>query len=74
MSSESYIEPSQLTVIKRLGEGAFATVDLCWVTRPGQGQKLQAAVKRLKPEIFTQQEDLAAFIKEADLLRKMRHR
>ena len=30
VAGDVYIEPSDLTVVKRLGEGAFATVDQAW--------------------------------------------
>ncbi len=60
------------------GEGAFATVEKCeFSPTSGNGQvagrKQVVAVKRLKPEITSDPQELQAFMHECSLLRKLRH-
>lgn len=74
MSGEIYIEPSQLQRVKKLGAGAFATVDKCWYTPADGGQKCLVAVKRLRPELFKEPAQFELFCKEVALMRKLRHR
>lgn len=72
MSECAFIAPGDLKTIRRLGEGAFATVDLC-IYSSSQGQLCPVAVKRLKPDVFKIQTDLQCFLNEARLLQKLRH-
>eukprot|EP00883_Tetradesmus_obliquus_P000915 jgi/Sobl393_1/10984/SZX65083.1 len=70
---EAVIDPSCLTSIKVLGEGAFAKVELAWYQPPGSASRVQVAVKRLKPELYNAA-DLQLFAKEVALMRKLSHR
>ncbi len=60
--------------IARLGEGAFAVVEKAWYTPPGGGTKYVVAVKRLKPQMFENDEEFAMFVAEVALMRKLSHR
>lgn len=48
------------------GEGAFAVVELCTYTpkAPSNRKPMKVAVKKLKPEIVDQDEDLKSFMAE----------
>lgn len=73
MQTPAAIRPDQLSTIKVLGQGAFARVDACMYTPDGGGKPYIVAVKRLKLELFRNQEDLDLFLKEVELMRKLRH-
>ncbi|KAK9918987.1 hypothetical protein WJX75_008520 [Coccomyxa subellipsoidea] len=73
MTEDSHIDPSSLLKVKDLGEGAFATVDLCKYKTPTGGEVL-VAVKRLRPSIIKNKEELHNFVEETKLLRKLQHR
>ncbi len=53
---------------RRLGQGSFATVEE-YVLR---GQRV--AVKRLRPELFADQEEIKCFVTEGITLAKLDHR
>lgn len=69
---DAFITSDQLVPVKVIGQGAFATVEKCEYV-VADGMRCPVAVKRLKPELFEQQEDVESFAKEAELLRKIRH-
>ncbi|CAL8471285.1 g10827 [Coccomyxa elongata] len=73
MTVDSHIEPSSLTKVRDLGGGAFATVELCKYRPPTGGETL-VAVKRLRPSIIKNKEELHNFVEETKLLRKLQHR
>ena len=77
----SYMKPNDgdevdadlLVKVKVLGEGAFATVELCrMASETGDKAKL-VAVKRLKPELVKNPEDLQCFVAECSTLRELSH-
>lgn len=76
MGGANDIRPADLKVLKRLGAGAFAVVESALYspegTAPGEGRMV--VVKRLKPEIVKHELDLANFINEVALLRKLSHK
>lgn len=61
---QNEIDASELTLVKKLGEGAFATVEQCLYTPKSGARPVMVAVKKLKPEIVSHPEDLASFIAE----------
>ena len=56
-----------LAQVKHLGDGAFASVDECAL----RGQRV--AVKRLKPELFSNDTELANFVTEGTTIAKLSH-
>ena len=63
-----HVYPSQTTAqVKHLGDGAFASVDECAL----RGQRV--AVKRLKPELFSNDTELANFVTEGITIAKLHH-
>ncbi|GFH29522.1 protein kinase domain-containing protein [Haematococcus lacustris] len=72
--STNEITLKQLRTIKVLGEGAFATVELCeYTATPGQCSRM-VAVKKLKPAALASPEDLKSFQTEVALMRKLKHK
>jgi serine/threonine protein kinase len=80
----SYVPPSALRRVRRLGEGGFATVELCdLLTAPlpsppkedrhQQRNYLQVAVKRLRPHLVETRRQFETFAAEVSLLRRLRH-
>ncbi|CAD7700290.1 unnamed protein product [Ostreobium quekettii] len=67
-----FVPPEQLMPGKKIGAGAFATVELCGYTDRA-GKSRPVAVKRLKPELLEQEGELNKFVEEAKLLRTIRH-
>lgn len=74
MSGDSEVKPEQLQTVRVIGQGAFATVEECTLLNPDGTFGRTVAVKKLKPEILAHEEDLAAFVKEVALLRKLHHK
>lgn len=72
MCGKAYISPSQLETVESLGKGAFAVVERCMYTSMDNVVS-PVAVKRLKPAVFQTKRELECFLKEADLLRRLRH-
>lgn len=64
---DTNIDIGELKVSRRLGEGAFATVDLA--TWKGK----LVAVKKLHKEMLDDENEILMFVAEAKLLRKLRH-
>ncbi|GFH11465.1 protein kinase domain-containing protein [Haematococcus lacustris] len=72
--STNEITLKQLRTIKVLGEGAFATVELCeYTATPGDCSRM-VAVKKLKPAALASPEDLKSFQTEVALMRKLKHK
>ncbi|GMH35820.1 hypothetical protein BSKO_03688 [Bryopsis sp. KO-2023] len=72
MCGKAYISPGQLETVGSLGKGAFAVVEQCMYTSLDNIVS-PVAVKRLKPSVFQTKRELECFLKEADLLRRLRH-
>lgn len=53
--------------VKKLGEGAFATVEQCLYTPKSGGKPVMVAVKKLKPEIKANEEDMVSFMSEVSI-------
>ncbi|KAJ9520847.1 hypothetical protein QJQ45_014048, partial [Haematococcus lacustris] len=71
--STNEITLKQLRTVKVLGEGAFATVELCeYTATPGECSRM-VAVKKLKPAALASPEDLKSFQTEVALMRKLKH-
>ena len=66
---DQIIEPDELVTVRHLGNGAFASVDLCRLAPSGR----QVAVKRLHPHLVEHAQDLRDFISECAILRKLSH-
>ena len=68
------VDADELVKVKVLGEGAFATVELCRMASSTPGDKAQlVAVKRLKPELVQNPTDLQCFVAECSTLRELSH-
>lgn len=72
MSVDTLVDPSDLKRIKRLGEGGYAVVDLC-IYSSSKGQLRPVAVKQLRPDVLKNENDRQSFLKEAKLLKEMKH-
>ena len=57
--------------VRALGEGAFAKVVQC--TLRAEGRAEDCAVKLLKPALFASDLDVADFVREGVVLRRIRH-
>ncbi len=68
------IPVSELTRIKKLGEGSFATVTLDWWQPKESKARQQVAVKRVKPHLLADPQELRLFLKEVETLRILNHR
>lgn len=71
MCEDCFVDSSQLTAERLLGEGSFAHVDLSVYEAPWG--PMRVAVKRLKPKIFGCRRDVENFITEARLCKKLRN-
>jgi len=70
-SKGDLIDPARLRFVRRVGSGAFAKVDICELSSPGQPGRALVAVKRLIPGVHRLSAvDLAV---EARLLRSITH-
>ena len=68
------VNAGELSRLKVLGEGAFATVELCRMASDGTHNKSKlVAVKRLKPELVKNPLDLKNFVSECSTLRELSH-
>ena len=67
-----FIHPDMLQEEELLGEGAYATVHRSSLSPPGCGPCFVVAVKRLKPEVLSEMNDLKDFLMEANLMRKLK--
>ncbi|CAK0785798.1 hypothetical protein CVIRNUC_009009 [Coccomyxa viridis] len=74
MTNKDYIHPESLITMRQIGEGAFATVDLCKYNPPDGGKQELVAVKRLRPSILKDKTELQLFVGETKLLKKLKHR
>ncbi|PSC71652.1 Dual specificity kinase shkE isoform B [Micractinium conductrix] len=85
VGTDSFIDPPRLRMVKHLGEGAFAKVQLAELypegetPTAGQGSKevrgvREVAVKTLRRELLEDAEQVQLFVKEVQLMRKLRHR
>ena len=84
MDTDAFIDPGRLVFLKRLGEGAFAEVQLAEL-RPAEGSSgasgggaaagaRQVAVKTLRQELLADPAQIELFVREVELLRKLRNR
>lgn len=64
---DSYIDRSELKVIKRVGEGGFATVQM------GKWKNRVVAIKTLFEEMFADEREVLNFLTEVRLLKKIDH-
>lgn len=69
----SYISKERLHLIKELGSGAFAHVDLAKMTTKGSAQPKLVAVKVLKTELVSDEDDVNLFMSEWKLMIKLSH-
>ncbi len=68
LPDDRIIDANQIKVKSQLGEGAFAFVNL------GELENgCLVAVKTLKPELLENPEDVKLFLKETELMRKIRN-
>ncbi|CAK0785797.1 hypothetical protein CVIRNUC_009008 [Coccomyxa viridis] len=74
MTNNDHMTPESVTTVRKLGEGAFATVELCKYKSPIGGKEVLVAVKRLRPSILKDRSQLLDFVEETKLLRKLSHR
>ena len=67
-----FIHPDSLEEEELLGEGAYATVHRSSLSPSNGGVCYEVAVKKLKPEVLSEMHDLKDFLKEANLMRKLK--
>ena len=82
--SEAFIHPSRLKTTKMLGEGAFGSCACAELqpkdgspagagTRKGSPRPRLVAVKALRQELLEDEDHIHQFVKEVEILRKLRH-
>jgi serine/threonine protein kinase len=64
---DTYIDRSELKIIKKIGEGGFATVQL------GKWKGRDVAIKTLFEDMFANEREVLSFLTEVRLLRKIDH-
>lgn len=74
MGDTTDITLAELKPVRKLGEGAFAVVEEADYVPTTGGAKRRVAVKKLKPEVIRSEADVASFIAEIKLLRKLYHK
>lgn len=75
MDSSTYVDSHQLKLVRQLGAGAFATVALYEYTPAGgSGATRLVAVKQMRTELLDDPAEVKTFVKEVELLRKLRHK
>eukprot|EP00803_Ostreobium_quekettii_P000213 evm.model.scf_46EXC.5 EVM.evm.TU.scf_46EXC.5 scf_46EXC:142986-145882(-) len=67
-----FVRPEQILPGKRVGKGAFASVEMCGYTGK-DGKSCPVAVKHLNPELLEEEGELNRFVGEAKLLHSIRH-
>ena len=72
MKSDLIIPEKDLIDVKKLGAGAFGSVHLCKYVV--DGKESLVAVKRIKPELLSNQKDMELFLKECELLKKLSYK
>jgi serine/threonine protein kinase len=71
---DGYVAAERLRVLKVLGEGAFARVELAELAGFASRGALKVALKTLKPEILDDDVELENFAQEVQLFQKLQHR
>ena len=72
---EAYVSQANLRNIRPLGRGAFAEVTLAALPPEGkEGEERRVAVKTLHKNLLEDPDEVALFLKEVKLLRKLKHR
>lgn len=74
LAGNIYIEKERLRWLGSLGEGGFAVVDKMELTDPEAISKEIVAVKKLKPGVIEDDEDLEELVEESNLLRRVKHK
>ena len=74
LAGSIYIEKDRLTLLGSLGEGGFAVVEKMELLSEDRKSKETVAVKKLKPGVIEDDEDLKELVEESNLLRRVRHR
>ena len=74
MTDVSEISEASLQRVRLLGQGAFATVELCLYTAAAGGQPRTVACKRIKPGMAKLVHEAQPFELEVCLMRKLRHK
>lgn len=63
----------RLKRVQRVGRGAFASAELCYLHSPDTSVSQPVVVKRLLPHVATNSE-LKRFVEEALLAKSLKHR
>lgn len=58
--------------VANLGAGAFAMVEWAVLRQP-DGSDMNVAVKRLRPDLISSDQDLSDFVREGALLKRLNH-
>jgi serine/threonine protein kinase len=58
--------------VANLGAGAFAEVEWAVLRQPN-GEDMNVAVKRLRPDLISSDQDLSDFVREGALLKRLNH-
>lgn len=73
MCGDLFIAPKRISKIDRVGAGAFATVDICELRSADGSSVREVAVKRLRPECFTDKDTVKDFVLEVMVMARLQH-
>lgn len=73
MCGDLFIAPKRISKIDRVGAGAFATVDICELRSVDGTSVREVAVKRLRPECFTDKDTVKDFVLEVMVMARLQH-
>ncbi len=73
MCGDLFIPPKRISKIDRVGAGAFATVDICELRSADGRHVREVAVKRLRPECFTDKDTVKDFVMEVMVMARLHH-
>lgn len=74
LAGKIYIDKERLRCIGSLGEGGFAVVEKMELMSEDRKRKETVAVKKLKPGVIEDDEDLKELVEESNLLRRVKHK
>jgi len=74
LAGNIYIEKERLKLLGSLGEGGFAVVEKMELMSEDGHSRETVAVKKLKPGVIEDDEDLKELVEESNLLRRVKHK
>ena len=74
LAGNIYIDKQRLKKLGSLGEGGFAVVEKMELHTDDKKSTETVAVKKLKPGVIEDDEDLKELVQESNLLRRVQHK